>query len=89
MAFELSPEHEEFRKVVREFAAEAIDPRVAGPGGRLGEVDRGLRGLPLAEQHRVVPVEVAPVLQQRPGGRRDVGVAALAPDVDPGPIWLI
>ena len=58
------------------------DPDVAGARRHLGQVDRRLRGLALAEQHPVLPLRVRPVLQQPACRRRDVAVARVAPDRD-------
>ena len=59
------------------------DPGVARLLRGLSEVDRGLGGLPLREQDRVVPLGIGPVLKQAAGGGRDVRVPLLAPDADP------
>ena len=61
------------------------DPGVAVLLRRLGEVDRGLGGLPLGEQDRVVALRVGPVLEQAARGGRDVRVALLAPDINAVP----
>ena len=61
------------------------NPGVAGLLRRLGQVDRGLGGLPLGEQDRVVPLRVGPVLEQAARRRRDVRVLLLAPDINAVP----
>lgn len=51
----------------------------------LGQIDRRLGGLPLAEQHRSsrLPVGARPVLQQLAAHRRHPRVAAVAPQLHP------
>ncbi len=56
---------------------------VAAPAsGDLGQEDRRLGRLPLAEQHPVLAPRVGPVLQQLAGRRGDARVAPLSPDLD-------
>src|SRR5215468_466956 len=64
------------------------DPGVAHLLCGLGEVDRGLGGLALDEQDRVVALRVGPVLEKAAGGGRDVRILLLAPDLDAVPAWL-
>ncbi len=60
----------------------AAEVGLAVPPGDLGQEDRRLGGLALAEQHPVLAGGVGPVLEQLAGDRRDAGVAAGPPQLD-------
>ena len=60
-----------------------LQPGVAVLPGHLGEVDRRLERLDLAEEEASLPALVRPVVQQAARGRGHADVAALAPARDP------
>ena len=58
-----------------------LDPGLA-VAGDLGQEDRGLEGLDLAEEERLLPVGRRPVGEELAGDRGDAGVAGCPPGVD-------
>lgn len=62
-----------------------LDPRVAQVLRCLGQVDRRLKRLDLAEEEATLSLDVCPVLEELAGRRRNTRPSQLSPSADPLP----